>query len=291
MACLLELVKTDTMINDYYAPFIKSKLDNKDINYEKELKELDKQLDRIKSVYIKGIMKIDEFENEIKQIEFKKQKLSKEWKDQKQYENLNFTIDDLLILEDKYNLDTFINPKEFMNRITNYQNKSREDRQKMIATYIDNLEISKNDNKLKIEHYHFRKGFLTDLLTFNEEYKLPLNYSLFEDEYGLPIPQNYEVKTRDEGEEYFNKLQTILGEEYKLNYYEIDTDDNLTNLKISSGIKLEKIIRLITLKDEKFDNGNLKLGVITVDLDDIGNNKIKEILEKVRDTLKENQFV
>ncbi len=161
----------------------------------------------------------------------------------------------------------------------------------MISTYIDNLEISKNNNKLKIEHYHFRKSFLTDLLTFNEEYKLPLNYSLFEDEYGLPIPQNYEVKTRDESKEYFNKLQTILGEEYKLNYYEIDTDDNLTNLKISSEIKLEKIIRLITLKDEKFDNGNLKLGVITTDLDDIGNNKIKELLEKVRDIFKEDEFV
>ena len=203
----------------------------------------------------------------------------------------SFTVDDLLILVDKYNLDTFINPKEFMIRITNYQNKSREERQKMISTYIDNLEISKNDNKLEIEHYHFRKSFLTDLLTFNKKYKLPLNYSLFEDEYGLPIPQNYEVKTREESRNYFNKLQSILGNEHKLNYYEIDTDDNLTNLKISSEIKLEKIIRLITLKDEKFDNGNLKLGVITVDLDNIKNNKIKELLEKVRDALKEDEFV
>ena len=136
----------------------------------------------------------------------------------------------------------------------------------------------------------FRKSFLTDLLTFNEEYKLPLNYSLFEDEYGLPIPQNYEVKTRNEARIYFNKLQNTLGKEYKLNYYEIDTDDNLTNLKISSEIKLEKIIRVITLKDEKFDNGNLKLGVITVDLDYIKNTKIKALLEKVRDTFKEDEF-
>lgn len=240
-------------------------------------------------------MKIDDFEQEIKQIEYKKQKLNKEWQDQKQYENLNFTIDDLLILEDKYNLDTSINPKEFMNRINNYQNKSREERQKMISTYIDDLEISKSDNKLKIEHYYFRKSFLTDLLTYNEEYKLPLNYSLFEDEYGIPIPQNNEVKTKDESKEYFNKLQSILGNEYKLNYYEIDTDDNLTNLKISSEIEVEKIIRLITLKNEKFDNGNLKLGVITVDLSDIknsNNNQIfKELLGKIKDTFKENEFV
>ena len=295
MACILELIKTDMMINDYYTPFIKSKLDNKDINYEKELKELDKQLDRIKSVYIKGIMKIDDFEQEIKQIDFKKQKLNKEWQDQKQYENLNFTIDDLLMLEDKYNLDTFINPKEFMNRIINYQNKSREDRQKMIATYIDNLEISKNDNKMKIEHYHFRKSFLTDLLTYNEEYNLPLNYSLFEDEYGIPIPQNNEVKTKEESKEYFNKLNSVLGNEYKLNYYKIDTDDDLTNLKISSEIEVEKIIRLITLKNEKFDNGNLKLGVITVDLSDIKDSKnnqiFKELLGKIRNTFKEDDFV
>lgn len=107
----------------------------------------------------------------------------------------------------------------------------------------------------------------------------------------MPIPQNNEVKTRTESRNYFNKLDSILGEEYKLNYYEINTDDNLTNLKISSEIKVEKIIRLITLKDEKFDNGNLKLGVITVNLNNIKNNKTKELLEKVRDTFKEDEFV
>lgn len=182
-----------------------------------------------------------------------------------------------------------------MNRIINYQNKSREERQKLIATYIDNLEVSKEDNKLIINHYYFRKSFLTDLLTFNEEYKLPLNYSLFEDEYGLPIPQNNEVKIKKESKEYFDKLNSILGNEYKLNYYEIDTDDNLTNLKISSEIEVEKIIRLITLKNEKFDNGNLKLGVITVDLSDIKdsntNQIFKELLEKIKKIFKEDEFV
>ena len=114
-------------------------------------------------------------------------------------------------------------------------------------------------------------------------------------EYGIPIPQNNEIKTREESRNYFNKLKTILGNEYKLNYYEIDTDDNLTNLKISSEIAVEKIIRLITLKNDKFDNGNLKLGVITVDLSDIKDNKgnkiFKELLEKIRNKFKEDEFV
>lgn len=79
--------------------------------------------------------------------------------------------------------------------------------------------------------------------------------------------------------------------EYKLNYYEIDTDDNLTNLKISSETEVKKIIRLITLKDEKFDNCNLKLEVITINLDSIKNNKIQELLDKARDTFREDEFV
>ena len=100
---LVDLNKQDELLNNYYAPFIKSKLDNKQIDYEKEIKELDRQLDRIKSVYIKGILKIEDFENEIKQIEFNKKNLRKKYQEQKQYENLNFTVDDLLILYYKIN--------------------------------------------------------------------------------------------------------------------------------------------------------------------------------------------
>ena len=34
-----------------------------------ELKELDKEKDRIKTAYIKGIVKLDKFDNELKKIE------------------------------------------------------------------------------------------------------------------------------------------------------------------------------------------------------------------------------
>ena len=60
--------------------------------------------------------------------------------------------------------------------------------------------------------------------------------------------------------------------EYKFNYYEIDTDDDLKDIKYSSNIKLEKIVRLISIKpDKRFKNQNLKLEVITLDLSNIPN--------------------
>ena len=52
-------------MDNYYTPFIKSKMEFDKKDYESELKELEKQMDRIKAVYIKGILKIEEFEHEI----------------------------------------------------------------------------------------------------------------------------------------------------------------------------------------------------------------------------------
>ena len=124
---LIELNKQDELINDYYAPFIKSKLDNKQIDYDKEIKDLDKQLDRIKTAYIKGILKIEDFENEINQIEFNKNELNKKWQEQKQYENLSFTVDDLLIIQDKQQIDELMNPYLFFININKCLETPREE--------------------------------------------------------------------------------------------------------------------------------------------------------------------
>ena len=79
LAAVIELTKTDELINDYYTPFIKSKFDNKQIDYDKQIKDLDKQLDRIKTAYIKGVMKLEDFDKEIKHIEFQKNDFRKEF--------------------------------------------------------------------------------------------------------------------------------------------------------------------------------------------------------------------
>ena len=111
---LLALVYIDDLFNDYYTPFIKSKLDYNKIDYKKELKELDKEKDRIKTAYIKGIVKLDEFDNELKQIEYKRQVLEKLEQDNKQYENLNFTMDDLLLIKDKKEIEDYLHPENII---------------------------------------------------------------------------------------------------------------------------------------------------------------------------------
>ena len=130
---MIDLAKTDELINDYYTPFIKSKYDNKKVDYEIEIKELDKQLDRIKTAYIKGILTIEDFDKDIKHIEFQREDINKKLLEQKQYENLSFTVDDLLILQDKHEIDNFVRPEEFIKNIYRWLITDREQKQKIIA--------------------------------------------------------------------------------------------------------------------------------------------------------------
>ena len=90
-------------IKSQYTPFIKQKYTNKQIDYDKQIKDLDKQLDRIKTAYIKGILKLEDFNKEIKHIEFQKSDLEKKYQEQKQYENLSFTTQDLLVFKSTQN--------------------------------------------------------------------------------------------------------------------------------------------------------------------------------------------
>ena len=113
----------------------------------------------------------------------------------------------------------------------------------------------------------------------------------FVDDYGCSLNMNKEHKTQKQALKYFNKLQETMGSDYKLNYYEVDTDDDLKDISFSSDIEAEKIIRLICIKNDKnYKKQNFRLGVITIDLSDIkdknGNSLYKEVLEKVKEVYK-----
>jgi site-specific DNA recombinase len=272
LGSIIELTKTDELINDYYTLFIKSKFDNKQIDYDKQIKDLNKQLDRIKTAYIKGVMKLEDFDKDIKHIEFQKSDLEKKYQEQKQYENLSFTVDDLLILQDKHNIDTFVKSEKFFANIYGWLNKSREEKQRIISTYIDNLVVERKEDKTIVKETYFRTSFLLDLINYNQDYGLPLNWFLFEDDYGYSLPMNKELKTIEQAQNYFNKLVETLGNDYKLNYYFVEPDDDLSDISFSSNADIEKIVKIIAINDKKkYKDNKLKLGIITVDLSDIKN--------------------
>ena len=148
------------------------------------------------------------------------------------------------------------------------------------------------NDEIEVINGNFRESYLEDMRYNHDTYKIPYNLCWFEDDYGYKLPMNHEVKTKANAKKYFKKLCSTLGKDYKLQYYEIETDDDLKDISFKSDIEIEKIIRLIVLEDDsKFKNKNLQLGVITIDLTDIvgpnGKQVYKGYFEKVKKVLKE----
>ena len=294
-AFLIELQEEDELISNYYTPFIKSKLENKEIDYEKEIKELDKQLDRIKAVFIKGILKLEDFEKEINQINFQKSELNRKYLEQKQYENLNFTANDLLILQDKQQIDRITRPDLYLQKYALWDNVLKEKRQKLISKYFDYISIEKVNKRINITEAYFRESYVQDMLDNNTNYKTPFNFNFFEDEYGTKILLNRGTITRTEARKYYEKLSSIFKEQYTFYYYEIDTNDDtdFRNITFDINGEFEKAIRIISIKeDKKIDDGHFKMGIITIDLSkykdengDLIYKKIYEDLKKVSDEI------
>ena len=283
-AFMLELAKQDDLINNYYTPFIKSKLEDKTEDYKKEIKDLDKQLDRIKTAYIKGVVKLEDFDKEIKHIEYQKSDLEKRQKEQKQYDNLSFTLNDLLIIQDMQEIEFYTNPDV----LNNWSNKSKEDKQKIIGKYIDNITIEKKNNKFEISNIEFRKNYLEDIIYNHYKFNTPCNVYMYEDEYGIPLKLNHELKTMKEAENYFKRLEKYVGD-YKLNYYISEIDEKENRFNYTQNNDVEKIIRLIGIGDKR-KKDDFKLGVITLDLSMFKDKDGKEIYKKLFDKLEKERL-
>lgn len=283
-AFMLELAKQDDLINNYYTPFIKSKLEDKTEDYKKEIKDLDKQLDRIKTAYIKGVVKLEDFDKEIKHIEYQKSDLEKRQKGQKQYEDLSFTLNDLLIIQDIQEIEFYTNPDV----LNNWSNKSTEDKQKIIGKYIDNITIEKKNNKFEISNIEFRKNYLEDMIYNHYKFNTPCNVYMYEDEYGIPLKLNHELKTMKEAENYFKRLEKYVGD-YKLNYYISEIDEKENRFNYTQNNDVEKIIRLIGIGDKR-KKDDFKLGVITLDLSMFKDKDGKEIYKKLFDKLEKERL-
>jgi Site-specific recombinases, DNA invertase Pin homologs len=250
------LVQLDDFVNNYLTPFLKHKTDKDIIDYQTEIKSLDKELDRIKTAYIKGIVELDTFDNEIKQIEYKKLTLSKKYEEQKQVENLNYTLEDLMIIEDKQEIDSIINNNSFFEKLFYFADLERVDKKELISKYIDYIEITRTGEDIDIPNIYFKKQFIIEYTNYSKErgYKY-----IIDDIAGIKDVTSSKVKTKEQAISYVKKLKQY----HNVNYYEVELED-YNNNKVEMKYN-EIFIKIMPIKnDNSYSKGKIKLGIIGV---------------------------
>ena len=243
---IYDLLEYDMAVKKFFLPVLEDKSNNIDTStIDKEIRELQKQRDRIKQAYIKGIVEIDDFKEDYKLIEDKLANLETKKLELINLENFNYSPHELLAERDlekekMIRLDTL---NSLLKSKWNVMDKS--EKQEFISKFIDTIEIKKdNKGNLILEKINFRNGFVNQLLKF---------YDVGIFDVAVPVMINNEenyIKGSRMNEEQLNKYLSKMNEHFETSFYEmyenVDTETDEITFEYQPKVD-EKIIRFVAL--------------------------------------------
>ena len=243
---IYDLLEYDMAVKKFFLPILEDKNNKIDtITIDKEIRTLEKQRDRIKQAYIKGIVEMEDFKEDYKLIEDKLANLESKKLELINLENFNYSPHELLAERDlerekMIRLDTL---NSLLKSKWNDMDKS--EKQEFISKFIDTIEIKKDSKgNLILEKINFRNGFINELLKF-------YNAGIFDVAVPVMIDDNEEcIKGGRMTEDELNRYLTKMNEHFETSFYEMyETIDNETNEVILEYQPKddEKIIRFVAL--------------------------------------------
>lgn len=264
---IYDLLEYDMAVKKFFLPVLEYKTNNIDTtSIDKEIRDLKKQRNRIKDLYIKGIVEIDDFKEDYKLIEDKLANLENKKLELVNLETFNYSPHELLAERDlekekMIRLDT-------LNTVlkTKWNGMDKSEKQEFISKFIDTIEIRKDSKgNLLLEKINFRNGFIRQLVKFYDA-------GIFD--VAVPVMVGNEEKTIKGGrmnEEQLDKYLSKMNEHFETSFYEMyETIDEETNEVILEyqPKENEKIIRFVAISPkDKFpitvDNVKDKYGIIS----------------------------
>ena len=97
---LADILEYDNVVNEFFLPVLKAKVDNPKDILEKELKSLHNKKDRIRKAYIDSLFSEEEYKEELGIIESQIELVNSKLLENAQSEQLNFTPEDILLKRD-----------------------------------------------------------------------------------------------------------------------------------------------------------------------------------------------
>ena len=245
---IYDLLEYDMAVKKFFLPILEDKNSKIDTNsIDKEIRSLEKQRDRIKQAYIKGIVEMDDFKEDYKLIEDKLANLEGKKLDLINLETFNYSPHELLAERDlerekMIRLDTLNSLLK-----SKWNDMDKTEKQEFISKFIDTIEIKKDDKgNLILEKINFRNGFIKELIRFYDA-------GIFDVAVPVMINSNEEIikgsrMSKDELNKYLNKMNEYFETSFYEMYEKIDDETNEIILEYQPKID-EKIIRFVALNN------------------------------------------
>ncbi len=246
---ITQIIEYDSIVKKHFAPLLKKKLENTNELLLKELKTLKDKIIRLKDAYLNEIIILEEYKEDKNYLENRIKDIERKIKEEQDLEQYNFTFEDIMLKRDIESVKSFINPFYELNFQSKWNELPISERQELITSYIDNIEVVKNDKDIKIKHINFRKTFIEEYANLFNNKGINRNQVITAND----VPINIEVSapmTREEIKNYIKKLQL----NYPIDYQELKKEqinDKQFMLKYSKGNYFNEPFKLIPIIDKK----------------------------------------
>lgn len=288
---LADILEYDNVVNEFFLPVLKSKVDNPKEQLEKELKNLNNKQDRIRKAYIDELFTEEEFKQESKLIENQIEIINSKLLENSQAEQLNFTTEDILLKRDMDFINKVKLPISYYAFNDNWDLLDRDIKADIVMRYIDDIELELKNNKYEVKQINFRSTFYSD---FEELYKKgyidkkrPLTY----DFNGICVDTNIRYSEYLPIKDVMQHL-CRLNEYYEVNLYKGTYYKETEKLDIGPLQRNEVPIRVFPLQKDNNGNDNwLSMGMLATknNPNDIKVN-IRDVFETIPDNVTEEDF-
>ena len=289
---LADILEYDNVVNEFFLPVLKSKVDNPKEQLEKELKSLNNKKERIRKAYIDELFTEEDFKQESKIIENQIEMINSKLLENSQAEQLNFTTEDILLKRDMDFINKVKLPISYYAFNDNWDLLDRDTRADIVMRYIDDIELEIKGNKYEVKQINFRSTFYSN---FEELYKKgyidkkrPLTY----DFNGICVDTNIRYSEYLPIKDVMQHLYR-LNEYYEVNLYKGTYYKETEKLDIGPLQKNEVPIRVFPLQDNNNGNKNwLAMGMLATknNSNDIKVN-IRDVFETIPDNVTEEDFI
>ena len=153
-----ELVEYDSVVNQFFLPMIKQKFDEPKEQLEKEIRNQNNKLDRIKKAYINGAFDVKEYKEEKHIVEKAIKELQSKLDDTDCAEELRFTPQDILLKRDIDYINKLKLDKEYKEQTKQWKDYTRQEQAELIMKYVDDIELSLVGNEVVVNKINFRES-------------------------------------------------------------------------------------------------------------------------------------
>ena len=244
---LNDIFEYDMIVNEFFLPVLKKKMELFDIDFNKEISLLENKKERIKQAYINNSFTLEEYDEEINKLTSQINELKRKQIEQVQTDELDLSIEDILVFRDIEFINKIKFPLLYDAFIDSWEDLTKEDKFKLVMRYIDDIELETKRNKCVVKQVNFRS-------TFYEDYKCLFDDGLIDIKRDMVLADGVIDKVR-----YSNYLpfeivreNTLkLSEEYDVMFYN-GVLNNITNKLDYTFPENSTIVRMFPLeKDSK----------------------------------------